>query len=282
MANRRSISRSISVSEQVDMLSDRAALLFTWMLPHADDYGRLPGSVKKLAAIVVPMRTGRPGWTYDDIERYLDEMAAAVDEEGLPLIYRYRTESGVSVIQLVKFDEHQDGLHKRTRSKFPDPPEPFPTFPGNSGKVQESPEISREVQEIPASRARAEGKGNEQKRNEGKGEGKEEPAPPRLEKEISDILGRDLTTPERVQLTQLSYTPDLILEAARRAVERGKPRLSYVRGILSDWTAAGLTTLDAVMEADPPGKTKPPAPGKPRDKPMNEKEKALLQTLYMS
>lgn len=39
MANRRMISKSISVSEQANVLADFAALLFIWMLPHTDDWG---------------------------------------------------------------------------------------------------------------------------------------------------------------------------------------------------------------------------------------------------
>lgn len=121
MARRRSLSKQISLSEQVDQLSDRAALLFTWMIPHADDYGRLPGSTRKLMGMVIPLRRDKEGWSFEDVEGYLKEMEDAVDDEGLPLINRYKV-NGISVIQLVKFDKHQEGIQKRTKSSYPDPP----------------------------------------------------------------------------------------------------------------------------------------------------------------
>lgn len=277
MANRRSIAKSISISEQVDGVSDQAALLFSWMFPHADDFGRLPGSAKKLGAVVVPLRMDRkPGWAVDDIEGYIMELEEARDEAGVPLIYRYRV-GGIPVIQLIKFDSHQEGLHKRTRSKFPDPEEPFPEIPGNSGKVQE----------IPGSRARGrEGKGNEGKRNEGKGREQtgQPPTPPVFKKGIyegaAEALSKVLTDNDMQLMAELSlkYEPDFILEALRRARARGKPRVSYAGGIISDWVTAGLTTLDAVIEADPPqAGTRgnggvPPDDGQPRAAP-NEKRR---------
>ena len=49
------IDKKISVSEQVSNLSIEAQLLFTWMIPHADDLGLLPHSTKTIKAMVVPM-----------------------------------------------------------------------------------------------------------------------------------------------------------------------------------------------------------------------------------
>ncbi len=56
MAQRRMIDKKISVSEQVANLSVEGALLFTWMIPHADDAGLLPYSPRAIKALVVPMR----------------------------------------------------------------------------------------------------------------------------------------------------------------------------------------------------------------------------------
>ncbi|MEK6829212.1 MAG: hypothetical protein AABY15_03720, partial [Nanoarchaeota archaeon] len=49
------IDKKISVSEQVSNLPIEAQLLFTWMIPHADDLGLLPYSAKTIRAMVVPM-----------------------------------------------------------------------------------------------------------------------------------------------------------------------------------------------------------------------------------
>jgi len=55
MAQKRMIDKKISVSEQVAALGTEGALLFTWMIPHADDFGLLPSSPKTIKALVVPM-----------------------------------------------------------------------------------------------------------------------------------------------------------------------------------------------------------------------------------
>src|SRR3990167_1342591 len=55
MASKRMIDRKISVSEQVSKLSIQSKLIFTWMIPHADDIGLLPGSLLTLKAVVVPL-----------------------------------------------------------------------------------------------------------------------------------------------------------------------------------------------------------------------------------
>jgi len=49
------IDKKISVSEDVANISYQAQLLFTWSIPHADDIGLLPGSLKTLKAMIVPM-----------------------------------------------------------------------------------------------------------------------------------------------------------------------------------------------------------------------------------
>ena len=110
MANRRMISKSISISLQVNRLSDFAKLLFTWMIPHADDFGRLSGEPEVIKALVVPMM--KQG--VKEIEKALNEMV----KENLVLWYRFKNEK---VIQFIKFEEHQTGLNKRTKSRFPDP-----------------------------------------------------------------------------------------------------------------------------------------------------------------
>lgn len=142
MATGRIIKTAISVSEQVNDMSLAAALLFTWMIPHADDFGRMAGSARKIKALVVPMRNDI---TPDKVDKCLEEM-----EKG-GLIKRYCV-NGETYIQLPKWDEHQSGLHKRTRSKFPEPED---GEGGDSGKFQE----------IPSELNRTERKGTEEEKN---------------------------------------------------------------------------------------------------------------------
>jgi hypothetical protein len=147
MAEKRMICKSISVSEDVNFLPDIFdMLLFTWMIPHSDDFGRLPGSPAKVKAIVVPMLDKSVKEIEDSLQRL----------QGSSLINWYEI-SGEKFIQLITFEKHQSGLHKRTKSKYP-----------------EFPRDSRNFPEIPL-----EGKGTEQKGigREEEGKGREMPSP---------------------------------------------------------------------------------------------------------
>ena len=108
MANRRMISKVISVSEKVNSTSIYSQLLYTWMIAHTDDFGRISGSAKKIRVMVVPFHKK----TDKDIENSLVEM------ENTGLILRYPTPDDPVVIQILNFEEHQSGLNKRTTSKY--------------------------------------------------------------------------------------------------------------------------------------------------------------------
>lgn len=135
------INKSISVSEQVNGLpSIFDKLLFTWMIPHTDDFGRMSGSPAKVKALVVPMLDGVK---LKDVEQALHNMHSA------ELIIWYEVE-GEKYVQFPNFEVHQTGLHKRTKSRFPD-------FPGSSENFVE----------IPSQQNRTELNRTEQKRREG-------------------------------------------------------------------------------------------------------------------
>ena len=55
MAQKRLVNKKISVNEDIACLDIKAQLLFTWMIPHADDLGLLPFSARTVKALVVPM-----------------------------------------------------------------------------------------------------------------------------------------------------------------------------------------------------------------------------------
>ena len=127
------IAKSISVSDETNALSDFAALLFTWLIPHTDDYGVIPGSPGRIKALVVPRRKQSEA----EIDAALEEMRS------VGLIYRYQ-HAGQSYIQLVRFERHQEGLHKRTAPHNPVYQQAatsqaegnFPEVPGGSGPTQ--------------------------------------------------------------------------------------------------------------------------------------------------
>ena len=149
MAEKRMISKSISISEKVNMLPDVFdMLLFTWIIPHTDDFGRLTGSPAKVKALVVPMLDK----SIRDIERSLQNLHDA----GLIIWYQVDKDR---YIQVVNFDGHQQGLHKRTRSKLPDPPDNNIDFPGTSGNFLN----------LPSELNRTEGNRTEENGTEGNG-----------------------------------------------------------------------------------------------------------------
>ncbi len=88
--------KKISVSLQVNRLTLPARLLFTWMIPHADDEGRLNGDPEFIRAMVVPMTK----WSFKKIKEYLEE----IKNKGL--IY-YWQENDEWFIEFIKWKQHQ-------------------------------------------------------------------------------------------------------------------------------------------------------------------------------
>lgn len=139
MAEKRMISKVISISKKFNIRLDDhfSRLLYILLIPHSDDFGRLTGDAFKIKALILPMMDDVK---WNEVEETLGKLHAA------ELIIWYEV-SGEKYIQIINFDEHQQGLHKRTRSKFPEPPH-----------------NSRNFSEIPP-----EGKGRELNRTELKG-----------------------------------------------------------------------------------------------------------------
>ncbi len=96
MAKARMLHKKISVSVQVNRLTLPARLLFTWMIPHADDEGKMKGDPEFIKATVVPMVR----WSFKKIREYLEEI------EGKGLIY-YWQENGEWFIEFIRWKEHQ-------------------------------------------------------------------------------------------------------------------------------------------------------------------------------
>ena len=97
MATRRMLHNKISRSLQVNRLSLEAQLLFTWLISHADDEGRLYGEPEYIKGTVVPLKES---WTSKEVGGYLVE----IEKQGL--IY-YWQDSDRTIIEFVKWLEHQ-------------------------------------------------------------------------------------------------------------------------------------------------------------------------------
>lgn len=96
MAKARMLHKKISVSLQANKLSLPARLLFTWMISHADDEGRLKGNPEYIKAMVVPMTR----WSFKLIQKYIEE----IKQQGL--IY-YWQDDNEHYIEFVKWKEYQ-------------------------------------------------------------------------------------------------------------------------------------------------------------------------------
>jgi hypothetical protein len=153
MATRRSIHAKISLSESVEAMSEWAQLLWDRVIVHADDHGVGEASPAKLKGKLKPLSPRPPL----DFATALAEMA----EQQMLVIY---ASNDRLFYQISNFEEHQEGLHKRTK----------PSMPLCCDGVQLLPHeyieaVSGKFREIPGNSGLTCARGNEEKRNETKG-----------------------------------------------------------------------------------------------------------------
>lgn len=109
MANRRMLSKTISTSVKVNKLSTFGALLYTWMIPHCDDNGRMDGEAIAVRAIVCPMRIE----TVEEVEKQLQTM------EDVGLIRRYIVDDQ-QYLEIIGFSNFQTFKSDRPKEqRFP-------------------------------------------------------------------------------------------------------------------------------------------------------------------
>src|SRR5260221_7944204 len=121
MARGRMLSCSLGTSRRFNdvakvgaELTEFAQLLFTLLVPHSDDFGRLSADSFTVKAKILPAST-----------RTIEEFdTALLVLHAVNLITLYEID-GEFWLQISKFDEHQWGLTKRTKSRIPE-------VPGNS------------------------------------------------------------------------------------------------------------------------------------------------------
>jgi hypothetical protein len=127
MARGRMISKSLSTSEKyaglaaAGELTEFCQLLYPLLIPHSDDFGRLQGDPFTVKYMCFPASP-----------RSLEEFATALGHLHASDLIQWYAAGGKRYIQIANFDQHQQGLHKRTRSQFP-------SVPGNSGNGPEFP-----------------------------------------------------------------------------------------------------------------------------------------------
>jgi hypothetical protein len=144
------VSKQISLSEQVNALDDLAALLYTWALLHTDDYGVVRASPVRLRAEVAPLR--------DCTVAQMEAAITAWIDAGLVVWYECE---GEPYILFPTFEQHQQGLHKRSRSRAL----PHPEYDGTCGNFRCSPALSGKFREVPGSSRPRELKRSEENNN---------------------------------------------------------------------------------------------------------------------
>ncbi len=132
MARGRMISKALSTSQRFAMLFDRAGdlgefaqSLYPLLVAHADDFGRQAGDLFTIKHKIHPASPR----TLTDFQRAVTAL------HNVGLVVWYDNPSGGKCLQVVQFDKHQSGLHKRVHSEFPEPvgiPGNLPEVPGSS------------------------------------------------------------------------------------------------------------------------------------------------------
>lgn len=119
MARGRLISRTLGSSRKFHdllqaggKLGEFSQVLFPLIVANTDDFGRMAGDAFTIKNVVLPSSRRA--------EQDFEQALAVMQQVGL--LVRYIVD-GAIYLQINKFDEHQPGLTKRTKSKFPEIPE---------------------------------------------------------------------------------------------------------------------------------------------------------------
>lgn len=134
MARGRLVSRTLGSSrkfaallKQAGKLGEFCQVLYPLLVSNSDDFGRLAGDAFTVKHAVFPTSPRREP----------DFQAALVALHEVGLIRLYEGAGGELVIQIDNFIQHQPGLSKRTRSRFPDPPVNITGVPAQLNRTEE-------------------------------------------------------------------------------------------------------------------------------------------------
>lgn len=124
------LSRSISTSRRLNRVSDSAALLFSWTLPHLDDFGNMEGGVDVLRGTIVPLRS----WPMSKVEKCKAELCEVKAWQPYEV-------DGEAYIHCDKFEDYQ--TFKNDRGRIAEYPQPLESA-GIQGNPPESYKLSKE------------------------------------------------------------------------------------------------------------------------------------------
>lgn len=135
----RIIKESITTSEDIDLLSSGAEILFYRLIVKADDYGIYYGNSKLIRSNCFPLRV-------DDIPvSYVRDWVAELIAAGL--ITKYMAQDGREYIQICKWNDHQ--RIRNSKHKFPPPDEARGELPQDAASCGELPQDAALIQSNP-------------------------------------------------------------------------------------------------------------------------------------
>lgn len=297
MSRRRSISTDVSTDPKLAEVAESGPLpllLYTWAIPHADDWGRLAGDARQFRLTVCPALEA----TAQEIDQALDQVAAA------GLWERYESDGK----QCIAFPSdawyrHQNYIpatkRQNDRSQFPPPPSSRipPHFPADRRTSPQIPANARQSPQIPSSpspsptptptrgvndtppsariplTAPACQAPSSAGRGEGGGGGVATTPMPNDTMELLQTNLPSMAVPGVIGSMQ-SWAGrmgwPMVHEALRQGIgAKGRQASwSYVEGILKRWTAEGiksLADLESAAARDSPGRPgNRSSPGEPR------------------
>jgi len=275
MARKRYISTDISLSGKIEELArrcgDYAVLLFTWMVPHADDWGRMEGDADKLFYTVTP-RFALLGRTPADAEEALE----AMDDIGLLEWYevghnRYIQLNRDTFYALQTYIPREK--REQDKSLFPPPPATEREIPTQYSTqcysvAQTSTESQGIAQNTPSPSPSPTGTDDDDTRAREAGpvdnsgdedapvvDSAPEPVRPSVKNAADtyvNVFGKFPAPTIREELIDWLNVlgEDLVVEALRRTAAANTRSWRYAEAILRNWADCGVRTMADVERLD--------------------------------
>lgn len=142
MARRRYISTDISTDKKVAELSEKGLLpllLFTWAVPHMDDWGRITGDAREFKLLVCP--------GLDVTTREVDAAINDIVEVGLWVRYEVDGKKCIAWSSKENWFKHQSYINKDKRNN--DSGSSFPAPPQNTADHRRTPSTTEDDRETP-------------------------------------------------------------------------------------------------------------------------------------
>lgn len=234
MSRRRYISTDISTDIKTAELAEHGTLpllLYTWAIPHMDDWGRMTGDARQFKLLVCP--------ALDISSREVDEALNHITSVGLWERYDLDGKQVISIDEDNWF-KHQSYINKGKRGD--DSGSNYPKSPKNAEERRESPQKAASFSPSPSL----------------------SPSPSK-ESSSSSMIGNnpfslyqkqgfgniDETTAIFVGDTIDTYGEDWTRRAMVEAVKHNKKVWSYVEGILKRWKATGHAEPWTIEKEEP-------------------------------